>query len=137
MTDRVDDTLKAWRRTAFDYGEADCLLSIGDYLKDAAGLPNVDDWRGTYHTETEALALIEAHGGADAIIRQVGLPEIEPSDAQRGDIVVIDALTNEGPGSTIGALCTGPGVAARLERGVIEIDRRRVRITHAWRVPNR
>jgi hypothetical protein len=134
MTDHIDDTLKRWRQTEFDYGEADCLLSIGDYIKETCGINNVDNWRGTYFSQNEALTLVADNGGAHGIIDTTGLEQIDPSDAKRGDVVVIDTLTGKGLEATIGALCTGPGVAARLERGVIEIDRRFVRITHAWKV---
>ena len=134
MTDAVDQTLKAWRQSVFDYGETDCLLSIGDYIASRGGVDIASRFRGTYATERAAMALVEAHGGPQGLIDLTGLPRIvlEDDEPTRGDVVVMD--TGTGPAGCVGALCTGPGIAARLERGLIEVDRRFVRITHAWKV---
>jgi hypothetical protein len=130
--DIVEQTLKQWRQTRFGYGTADCLLSIGDYIASRGGVDVSARFRGTYKTADQAMALVAAHGGPQGLIDITGLPRIDPTDAIRGDVVVVD--TGTGDDGHVGALCTGLGVAARLERGVIEVNRRLVMITHAWKV---
>jgi len=126
--DLVDRTLQLWRSTGFVWGTSDCLLSIGDYIAARDGLWNVaDGFRGTYDSEAGALAHIERYGGVAGIIDLCGLQPLSPADARRGDVVILD--TGE---ASVGALCTGPGIAARLERGAVEVNRRLVRLTHAW-----
>lgn len=134
MTDRVDDTLRSWRQAPFVWGGViphiagygDCLLSIGEYLA-ALGWPDVaSDFRGSYDSEAGALVYLNACGGAVGLVERVGMPQtLAP---MRGDVAVIE---NSGGGG-IGALCTGDGFALRLERGVIEVNRRFITIKKAW-----
>lgn len=129
MIDDVDITLARWRSTPFVWGDADCMLSIGDYIALRGGLDVTGDFRGSYDTEVGALARMASCGGPAGLVDSTGLERTD--EPQRGDVVVFD------PGQTgdgIGALCTGRGIAARLPRGVIEIDRRFVTILHAWKV---
>lgn len=136
--DHVDRTLQLWRSRPFTWGgcvphepgRGDCLLSVGEYIaemgcRDVTGL-----FRGAYSDEASALALVSLYGGPQALIDLTGLPRTD--EPGRGDVVVFDPT---GQGDGIGALCTGPGIASRLERGVIEVDRRLVKILHAWKVP--
>lgn len=121
--DLVDQTLATWRRGGHVWGASDCMLSIGDYLavagyKDVTGL-----FRGTYDTEAGAAAHVDAHGGCEGLIDMTGVPRTD--DPQRGDVAVVQ---------DVGALCTGPGFALRLDRGVIEVDRRFVTFSAAWKV---
>lgn len=125
MIDQVDITLRLWRSTPFIWGSADCLLSIGDHIARCGGVDVSSRFRGTYDTEAGALAHVERHGGVAALIDLTGLTQT--ACPVRGDVVAL--LTSEG---AVGALCTGEGIAARLERGVIEIERRFVRFSHAW-----
>lgn len=131
MIDLIDHTLKAWRQSAFIWGETDCLLSVGDYIAAAGGRDVASRFRGTYTDEQGATALLEAHGGLAGMINLTGLPEIASSAAVRGDVVVFDP----GDGEHLAGLCTGPGIAARtIRRTCAEIDRRFVTIHNAWGV---
>lgn len=137
MTDHVDETLRLWRSAPFTWGgtvphvpgRGDCLLSIGDYIAARGGVDVSECFRGTYSTEAGAIAHLEAHGGPVGLVDLTGLPHTDAP--ARGDVVVIDT----GEGVHIGALCTGPGIAARLERGVIEISLRFAVIVQGWKVP--
>lgn len=121
--DLVDRTLAEWRRGGHVWGQSDCLLSIGDYIA-AAGYTDVSSgFRGTYGTEAGAQAHIDANGGCEGLIDLTGLPRTD--DPQRGDVVLVQG---------IGALCTGGGYAMRLERGVVEVNRRFVTPTAAWKI---
>lgn len=128
--DAVDQLLQTWRRTGFEWGQSDCLLSVGDYIASRGGLDVAGGFRGTYTTESEAMTLMRDAGGAEGLIDRTGLERgVSP---ERGDVVVIDA---SGDGDGIAAICTGPGIAARLERGVVEVNKRLVTVLHVWKVP--
>lgn len=124
MKDLVDHTLSEWRRGGHVWGQSDCLLSVGDYLA-AAGYADVSGrFRGTYSTEDGAQAIMDNHGSARGLIDMTGALRADGEPA-RGDVVLI---------SGIGALCTGDGYALRLERGVVELNRRFITPDAAWKV---
>jgi len=130
MTDDVDRTLQIWRSTPFEWGARDCMLSIGDYIARRGGKDVSQAFRGSYTTEAGALAHVAASGGCTGLVDMTGIPRTD--DPKRGDVVVF--FTGE---IEVGALCTGEGIAMRLERGVIEVPLRLVRrsIVQAWSVP--
>lgn len=128
MTDRIDSTLREWRSTPFVWGDRDCLLSVGDYIARCGGKDVTGLFRGTYDDETGAMAHVERYGGVCGLIDLTGIPRT--ASPVRGDAVALDT----GAGVIVGALCTGDGIAARLERGVIEINRRFVSLAGAWEV---
>ena len=132
MIDHVDRTLQLWRSTPFTWGSRDCMLSIGDYIASRGGVDVTGLFRGTYDGEAGALAYVASYGGCVGLIDLTGLPHV--ADPKRGDVVVF--FTGE---TEVGALCTGEGIAMRLERGVIELPKRLVSrsraIVQAWSVP--
>ena len=129
MNDIVDDTLRHWRRSTFEWGQRDCMLSIGDYIAARTGTDISKYYRGRYDTEAGALAEVEAAGGVAGLVDLTGLRRcLNPG---RGDVLAVD--TGD---ATVGALCTGDGAAMRLERGVIVVRLRFVRIVQAWRMPD-
>lgn len=120
----IDETLSLWRRGGHVWGQSDCLLSIGDYLA-ACGYEDVAGrFRGTYDSEAGADAILAAHGGCVGLIDLTGVPRAT-GEPERGDVVLV---------AGVGALCTGLGYALRLERGVIELNRRFVTVDEAWKV---
>jgi hypothetical protein len=128
MTDHVDALLKLWRSTVFDWGDTDCMLSVGDYIASRGGQDVTGLFRGTYADEAGALAHVAAYGGVCGLVDLTGLPRI--ASPARGDVVCL--FTGE---IEVGAVCTGIGIAARLERGVVEVDMRLVKIVQSWKVP--
>lgn len=128
MTDHVDRTLSMWRATAFKWGERDCLLSVADYVVARTGRDPAKGYRGTYSDEAGAMAHIDARGGVVALVDASGLDRTD--EPARGDIVVVDV-----GGESVAGLYTGEGVAMRVERGVVEINKRFVRILGAWSWP--
>lgn len=132
MTDIVDETLKLWRQSAFEWGDTDCMLSIGDYVAKCGGPDLTPDYRGRYDSEAGAHAAMQPAGGPVGIVDSSGLSRVQTP--ARGDIVVIDVTTPGGPPVLIGGLCTGSGVAIRRERGTAEISLRLVKLAGAWKV---
>lgn len=123
----VDRTLKLWRSTPFVWGQSDCMLSIGDYVASAGGKDVTALFRGLYASEAGALDQMGLHGGMAGFAALAGLQVA--TVPQRGHVI---ALATSGGMDHIGALCTGDGVAARLERGVIEVNLRHIKIIGAW-----
>jgi hypothetical protein len=132
MIDLVDQTLALWRAKPFAWGQADCMLSIGDYLASCGAVDVTGLFRGGYATEADALARMAVYGGVGGLIEMTGARSVPIEECQRGDVVSLDTGSVE-----VGALCTGRGVAARLHRGVGEWDRRFVHIAGVWRVSSR
>lgn len=110
------------------------MLSVGDYIAVRGGRDVTGMFRGKYDTFDGAMAFMAQYGGAPGLIDLTGircLPEC--SKPQRGDVV---ALTiDEDDGGSIGAICTGGMIAARLERGVVEVAARYVIVKGVWRCP--
>lgn len=129
MMDAVEQTLKIWRSLPFEWGNQDCMLSVGDYIARRGGLDVSSGFRGTYWTELAAKSHMDAYGGAAGLIDLTGIQRIEGSP-QRGDVVVV-ALE----GDAIGGICTGDMVALRLLRGVGEVSLRFVQLQGVWRCP--
>jgi hypothetical protein len=129
LSDLLDQTIDAWRRGSFVWGESDCLLSVGDYTH--AARPDTPDiaarFRGTYDTEEGAMAHVLAYEGCDGLLDLFGLPRTE--NPIRGDIAVI--YTGE---TEIGALCTGDTFVLRLERGTVEVNARFIDLIAAWSI---
>lgn len=126
----IEETIKQWRQSRFEYGQTDCLLSVGAYLVAQGGRDVLDQFRGTYDTQEQALALMAAHGGPQGLLDLSGFPRIDPAEVSRGDAVVV--RLNDGDG--IGGICTGPGVVVRGERSVIELPLKRIDVIFAWKV---
>lgn len=130
MIDIVDRTLKLWRSSLFVWGDSDCMLSIGDYVASRGAVDVTGRFRGTYTDEAGALAHMARCGGMTGFAAMAGL--IPTDTPRRGDVVALAPGSDE---QHVGALCTGDGIAARLERGVIEVNIRFVRILGAWSCP--
>lgn len=131
MSDLVDQTLKQWRQSTFQYGARDCLLSVGDYIVESGGVDALAEFRGTYSTHDEAMGHIAANGGAQGLLERFGLAPVDSDQVKRGDVVLIDPGTGE---NVVGGICTGDGVVIRAERGTVEIAKRFVKIAFAWKV---
>lgn len=128
MTDHVDETIRHWRNTTFEWGVADCMLSAADYVQRVQGRDPTPEFRGTYSTAEGADKAQRDGGGIVALLdSREGL---ERSDKPvRGDLAVV--WTGE---EYVVGLCTGPGLAMRLLRGVTEIDMRFLTVIACWKV---
>jgi len=124
----LDETLSLWRSTPFLYGQSDCMLSVGDYLASRGAVDVTSLFKGRYDTEDGAIVQMAAYGGACGLVDMTGVERT--TEPVRGDVVVIQLGDVQ-----IGALHTGNGVAARLERGTVEVSTRFVQIVAAWKVP--
>lgn len=128
--DLVDITLREWRCTPFEWGMADCMLSMGRYIAAAGGIDLTAEFIGSYDDQDGAMEALRSAGGCEALFDLTGWQRVS-GEPQRGDAVVMTSSDPEMPG--IGALCTGDMIASRLDRGVIEVAARFVHIGGVWR----
>lgn len=126
--DLVDETLREWRRHPHQYGVNDCVLSAAAYFLRLGALDAMPSFMGTYSNSDEAMAVLANLGGMERTMEIIGGTPIDGSP-QRGDVIGLLADADY----VIPSLCTGDSVAARLERGVIEVRLRFVRWQGVWR----
>lgn len=125
----IADTLKSWRQIPFKWGETDCMQSIAEYTRILTGADSTRGLRGTYTTEEEASALLRAAGGEQAMLAWSGLSRVEAYRPVKGDVVLAWFGQVKIPG-----ICTGDGIAFRMERGVTELHVKLVTINTIWRM---
>ena len=106
---------------AFAWGQHDCALWCADWVALATGRDFTADWRGLYSSEADLLAARGLASHAD-IPGSVGLDEINPAFAQRGDVVLH-------PQGCLG-ICTGLLAVFLTETGLTTLRGR----SRAWRV---
>ncbi|WP_311271031.1 DUF6950 family protein [Sphingobium sp. WCS2017Hpa-17] len=126
----MDDTLREWRRSAFVYGQSDCMLSIGRYLARTGHEDVTGQFVGRYDTAEGAQGQMAAHGGVAGLMALAGAVAKDGEPA-RGDVVEV-LYDGEGETLAIGGICTGDSVAVRLERGMVEIRLKFVRHRGVW-----
>ncbi|WP_395326944.1 hypothetical protein WBP06_09525 [Novosphingobium sp. BL-8H] len=128
--DIVDETLREWRSGVFVYGQSDCMLSIGRYLARTGHDDVTGQFLGRYDTHEGAAAEIKAHGGIAGLMALAGAVAKDAHPA-RGDVVEV-VYSGEQETCGIGGLCTGDGVALRLDRGTIEVALRFITYRGVW-----
>lgn len=126
--DVVDETLRGWRRRPHRYGVNDCVLSAAAFFVATGAAPRMPWFAGTYDDHDSAMVLLAELGGMERTMEIIGGTPVE-GPPQRGDFI---GLLTEAK-YVIPSLCTGDGVAARLERGVIEMSLRFVQYRGVWR----
>ena len=127
----------------FALGVADCSLFIGDWVARVTGRDPAAELRGTYASEAEWRALVDAAGGLPRLVglclERAGLAAVNPGAARAGDVGVVEipALGSADEPFICGAVCTGPGPqglprwVTKLARG---ITRLRAVPLAAWKV---
>lgn len=116
----------------FEWGRFDCALHVCDCVKAITGVDPAETFRGTYSDEAGAAAV---HGDSlqefvAKIAKQLELPEISPTMAQRGDVVHVDNGTTQGALGIVGldarfAVCAS-------DKGLVMV--RLHRWKRAWKV---
>lgn len=103
-------TRRAMRR-AYSWGEHDCALFAADCVAAVTGEDFAADFRGRYSTEEEAQAVLASLGCASVadLPGRFGLPECLPTEARRGDVVLIPGAAGEFLGIVDGRTAVGPG----------------------------
>ena len=81
--------LDAAQGRSFEWGVHDCCLWAADAVLATTGVDLAVPWRGTFSTEGEATALLDALGGLRAL-GALGGPECKPALAGAGDVGLIE-----------------------------------------------
>jgi len=126
--DLVDETLRDWRRHPHQYGINDCVLSAAAYFVKAGSALAMPSFTGTYDNNDDAMLILAEYGGMASMMEFVGGAAID-GPPERGGFIGLLADADY----VIPCLCTGDNVAARLERGVIEVRLRLVAWRGVWR----
>lgn len=89
---RLDDGVNELRTRTFAWGDNDCCTGAAFLIYEITGVDIAAGFRGTYSTQAEAEAILEAVGGMVALVQSVvgplGWTRTRPSFARRGDLVV-------------------------------------------------
>lgn len=119
------------RNRSFTWGSFDCATWACDVIREMTGTDLAADFRGKYESRAEARAIINQYGSLEDLVRAVGgLPEINPTMACRGDLVLVTQTGGRKALGLVGtdaryAVCTGA-------TGVVFVPMNQA--THVWRV---
>jgi hypothetical protein len=117
-TDRVDDWPEALadfveerRATPFAWGSNDCVTHAADAVLAMTGVDVLGELRGSWSTESAALALLDGLGGMQAAVTAaLGQPLANVAYFSRGDVALIVEPTD--PPRTYLAVVLGPDLVA-------------------------
>ena len=108
--ERLAGLIEQRREQPFVWGEHDCCTLAADAVLMLTGVDPIARLRGTYASEAEAEALLNAHDGMEAMVASLsaaaGLGDCHPGFVQRGDV----ALVENGNALAMGVV-TGDAVA--------------------------
>lgn len=126
MNDSLGRFLRDQAALRFGFGIVDCQMMPADWAV-ILGYPDpAAHWRGVYHDEAGADAIVRAHGGLVGLMTAgmalSGLSVSNDAHAVRGDLGAVRVLGKDGP-VEVGAVCTGQGSlgsrwATRARRGL-------------------
>lgn len=119
MAEGLTEFIRAAMRRQFNWGERDCILFCTDWVKVVTGVDTAQRWRGSYHTEAEAQAIIDGFGGLAALCDEGYAGVLERCDPEDALVGVI--TSHEGD---IGAIRSGRSWVVLTERGIgrVRID---------------
>jgi hypothetical protein len=129
---RLDAAVEAARTRAFAWGSFDCCLWAADVALAITGEDPAAIYRGAYHDEAGAAALIAQHGSLAALVTALLGPPIHPAWAHRADLVLAHlTLEGGGTGDSVG-VCLGHHCAFTRRQGLVFVPR--VKVSAAWKV---
>ena len=126
--DRLQAHIEEWRHKKFEWGKADCALFCLYAEKAICGSSRFDDFIGQYRSAAGSVKALLKIGGGD-LAASVGarLREIKPSEAQRGDVALIDTPLGDAL-----SLVVGDKVAAMGKDGLVFLPLTAAK--QAWKV---
>jgi hypothetical protein len=120
----------------FMYGEFDCCLFVADAVRTMTDTDIAAEFRGKYHSRSEALAICKQHSGSRSVrslivmaLCEQDLPEVPVASAQRGDIVLVRRTADHSLG-IVGL--NGKEIIAVSAEGYLRL--RLTLASRAWRV---
>lgn len=111
---RLQAFVRARRRMPFAWGSNDCSTLAADWVLEATGTDPLYGMRGGWSDARQAMARIAEMGGLRQAATDLLGPEIAPSLAQRGDVVLIVVGDRE----TL-AVCVGEHALGAADAGAL------------------
>ncbi len=87
---RLDECVRSMQGLPFEWGSHDCCTVAADVVLAVTGVDPMEDLRGQYSTERQALRILAQAGGIQAYLNQRLGPVVPVALAQAGDIGVCD-----------------------------------------------
>jgi hypothetical protein len=129
---RLGDYIAVHQDTAFEWGGNDCALFAGGGVAAITGFDATAPFRGRYSTKAGAArALIRYGAGTVEATFDIHLPEVPPSFARRGDVVMVAREAGDAVGICLGADAVFVGEEDGAP-GLVRIARREW--SKAWKV---
>lgn len=121
------NTLNIWRRSAFVWGETDCIMATCNHVRDMTGIDPAAPWRGTYDDEAGAVAIYQPFGGVLGLFKHgMALAGFHMTQHNQPGFPVVCAVG----GHEVAGVYLGSRVAFMAAgRGVVEM---RAKILGAW-----
>lgn len=118
----------------FEWGVCDCLLEVADWLDIACGFDIANQWRGTYASEAEAMALM---GGDQLAFMRAQAAALGVAEAaakpQFGDVALVTLAGQDRPLAAV--LLPSGRWRMRTSTGIVMT--RDVVVLAAWALPCR
>lgn len=114
----------------FAWGPNDCAAWAADAVQAQTGADALAELRGHRETALQALRREEAIGGIPAALARAGLPEVLPTLARRGDLVLLRPQPGQARG--VLAVCLGEVACAPGPEGLDSVPM--AQAERAWRV---
>jgi len=129
---RLQAELDAAETRRFEYGYHDCCVFAARCIQAMTGVNLAFRWQGCYHALEDVDHVLKDCGGliglVEMIAAEVGMEEVPPAFAQRGDLALI--VTESGPAL---AICVGAElIAARAPAGLASVPAGAAQ--RAWRI---
>lgn len=109
-------------------GMHDCCLFVADAVFAQTGKDPAQAYRGTYTTYEEAVRILNAHGGIEALMTKTFGEPVGRNCARRGDVVLFNAPNGA---STVG-ICMGNHFVSPGDEKLNNFDISMA--TKAWRI---
>ncbi len=122
---KLEELIRERSNSPFNYGSIDCCLFACDAVEAITGRDPGEWFRGKYKSQKEAYRLLKEFADgeiletAEKITSALGMPEIHPNFAQRGDVVYCKIETLRlGLNYTLGILSINGQIAVPGKNGL-------------------
>lgn len=111
---RLSETIADRLHQPFAWGSNDCVMFAAACIEAITGAALVDRLDRTWSSQSEAIRAIAKLGGIGATVDRMGLIEVPPLCAQRGDLVL-----HRRSGNDALAICLGDKLAGPSDSGLL------------------
>lgn len=127
---RLAELVEARLHVPFAWGPNDCAAWSADVVVAETGHDHLAELRGPRRTALEAMRQEQAIGGIPAALERAGLRQVLPTQARRGDLVLLRPQPGQARG--VLAVCLGEVACAPGPDGLASVPMSQART--AWRV---